>query len=155
MGFLSRFHNVYTKITPKFIQAIIHPFWIMIYEVPKSRLCSRMYVGWKRADFVNKTLDYVRHSSLELVAREIYDNNIKGAVAELGVYQGDFSKYINQIFPGKKLYLFDTFEGFSEKELQIDKSKRLDHPEDDFKNTSVNLVLNKMKYKENCIIRLV
>jgi len=157
MGFLARFHNVYTKVTPRFLQAIIRPFWRLFFITPKrlvnSRLCVKMLVGWKRANFVYKTLDYVRHSSLELVAKEIYENNIRGNVAELGVFQGDFAKYINQIFPDRKLYLFDTFEGFSENDLQTEKFNKLNHPESDFKNTSVNNVMRKMKYKENCIIK--
>jgi O-methyltransferase len=157
MGFLAKFHNVYTKKTPKFLQAMIRPFWRMLFIIPKglvnSRLCGKMLVSWKRVSFVYKTLDYVRHSSLELIAKEIYDNNIRGAVAELGVYQGHFAKYINQILPDKKLYLFDTFEGFNENDLQIEKSNGLNHPEYDFKNTNVNYVLKKMRYKENCIIK--
>jgi hypothetical protein len=35
-------------------------------------------------------MDYVRLSSLELCAAEIYDNNTVGSVAELGVFQGRF-----------------------------------------------------------------
>jgi O-methyltransferase len=157
MDFFSKFYNVYAKVTPKFLQAMIRPFWRIFFMLPQrlanSKLCAKMDVGWKRSDFVYKTFDYVRHSSLELVAREIYENNIRGNVAELGVYQGDFAKCINQIFPDKKLYLFDTFEGFTENDLQIEKSNALYHPEFDFKNTSISSVLNKMKHKENCIVK--
>ena len=113
-----------------------------------------MGVGWKRADFVHKGLDYVRHSSLELVAREIYENNVRGNTAELGVYQGDFAQYINQIFPDKKLYLFDTFEGFNSSEVQTDELLKKYVPgENAFKDTSITIVLNKMRHKENCVIK--
>lgn len=40
------------------------------------------------------------------------------AVAEGGVFQGDFAKVINQCFPKHKLYLFDTFEGFDERDTK-------------------------------------
>jgi O-methyltransferase len=157
MGFFSRFYDVYIKITPEFLRAIIRPFWQFFFISPQklanSRLCAKMSTGWKRAGFVYSTLDYVRHSSLELAAREIYENNIGGNAAELGVYQGDFAKCINQIFPDKKLYLFDTFEGFNESDLQTEKAGALYHPEFGFKNTSVNLVLSKMKHKGNCIVK--
>jgi hypothetical protein len=150
MGFFSRFYDVYTKITPKFLRAIIRPFGQIFFILPQklanSRLCAKMSVGWKRTDFVYSTLDYVKHSSLELAAREIYENNIGGNVAELGVYQGDFAKCINQIFPEKKLYLFDTFEGFNEIDLQTEKSNALYHSEFGFKNTSINFVLSKLIY---------
>lgn len=42
----------------------------------------------------------------------IYSNNISGCVAEVGVFQGEFASVINKNFPDRKLYLFDTFEGF-------------------------------------------
>jgi O-methyltransferase len=116
-----------------------------------------MCVSWKRADFIynNITNDFVRHSSLELVAREIYENKISGNVAELGVFQGLFAQYINQIFPDKKLYLFDTFEGFNENEIKIEKINNYYVPpeEDSFRRTSIDIVLSKMRYKENCIIK--
>lgn len=38
---------------------------------------------------------------------------IEGEMAEAGVRDGAFAKYINKYFPEKKLYLFDTFEGFN------------------------------------------
>ena len=66
-------------------------------------------------------LDYVKVGILELCAREIYSRKIEGSVAELGVYQGGFAKYINQAFPNKKLYLFDTFTGFDAKDISLEK----------------------------------
>jgi O-methyltransferase len=116
----------------------------------------KMRVQWKRAGFVyaNRTFDYVRYSSLELAAREIYENNIPGNVAELGVYRGDFAQYINQIFPDRKLYLFDTFEGFNLSDINIEKRNKYLFPDDeDFSDTNVSLVLRKMKFIDNCIIK--
>jgi O-methyltransferase len=90
--------------------------------------------------------DIIRSSSLELVSREIYSKGVIGNVAELGVYRGDFAKKINEAFPDKKLYLFDTFEGFSER----DKKPAKTH---DFSTTNENLVVNKMIYIQNCVIK--
>ena len=67
--------------------------------------------------------DYTRYKTLQLVSNEIYDNDIKGAVAEVGVYRGEFSKIINILFKDKKLYLFDTFEGFDINEVKHDLEK--------------------------------
>ncbi|MDR3334041.1 MAG: TylF/MycF family methyltransferase [Treponema sp.] len=61
-----------------------------------------------------KRIDHVRHSSLRLITEEIRERNIEGAVAELGVFKGDFAKRLNIAFPDRKLYLFDTFDGFDE-----------------------------------------
>lgn len=61
-------------------------------------------------------LDYIRLSSLELISHEINFKKVKGNVAELGVYKGKFARYINQYFPDRTLYLFDTFLGFDERD---------------------------------------
>jgi O-methyltransferase len=98
-------------------------------------------------------LDFVRYTTLELCANEIRENNIDGNVAELGVYKGEFAKRLNQLFPDKKLYLFDKFEGFDEKDINIEKQKSFSNGEQDFSDTSVELVLNKMKYRNNCIVK--
>ena len=141
----------------KILRAVLRPFWrifLKIRELVNSRLCLKMSVGWKRAGFVYKTLDYVRHSSLELVAREIYKNQVPGNVAELGVFQGEYAQYINQAFPDRKLYLFDTFESFAENDVKTEETNQNYVPDIDlFSRTSEKMVLSKMKYRENCIIK--
>jgi O-methyltransferase len=98
--------------------------------------------------------EYIRASSLELVAREIEGNSVPGAVAELGVYKGEFARLINRAFPKRKLYLFDTFEGFEESDLAEDRASNLSAPRfSEFKNTSVAAVLRKMDNQSLCIVR--
>lgn len=58
-----------------------------------------------------------RLAALYSASKEIYFHNVDGAIAECGVYRGDFAKYINRFMPDRKLYLFDTFEGFYEKHI--------------------------------------
>jgi O-methyltransferase len=105
-----------------------------------------------RQNFVFEN-EYVKTSSLELIANEIYDKNIVGSVAELGVYKGDFAKNINIAFPDRRLYLFDTFEGFDERDIKVEMRKGFSMGNQDFSETSVELVLSKMKHKKNCVIR--
>lgn len=62
--------------------------------------------------------DYVRVRSLEAISRRL--RNVSGSAAELGVYRGSFARCINALMPERKLYLFDTFEGFAEKEIPSD-----------------------------------
>jgi len=101
--------------------------------------------------------DYVRFKLLELLAEQIKESDVPGSVAELGVYQGNFSKYINALFPSRTLYLFDTFEGFDEKDEKFDvdaghvDSTMFDHV-DRFTNTSLELVLSKMVNRANCVV---
>lgn len=113
---------------------------------------------WSFHYFLNDKVyeeDFVRVRDFYLAVDEIKRKNIQGAVAELGVYKGEFAKYINASFPDRKMYLFDTFEGFEEHEA--DKEKNKGNCNDAFieavNNTSESLVLSKMKYKENVVIK--
>lgn len=110
------------------------------------------------ADSLKKHLfyrsDYVRLKTFELLVDEIKDGDIEGNVAELGVFTGDFAQLINMAFPNRKLYLFDTFEGFDSEELKREtEGELLRAMEDTFADTSVELVMEKMTYKENVIIK--
>lgn len=129
----------------RLIQKMMHIFGFSITY-------SMRYIGRKRA-IVFDNFDYVRTSSLELIAEEIYDKKLTGNVAELGVFRGDYSKKINEVFSDKKLYLFDTFNGFDDKDTVIEKSKGFSEGSQDFTNTSIQLVLNKMKFSDNCIVK--
>ncbi len=97
--------------------------------------------------------NYIRISNFELVVQEIRDKNLDGAVAELGVYQGEFAKYINQAFPDKLFYLFDTFEGFDKKDIVHEKENNYSSGSQDFKNTSIESVRSKMPYPDKCIFK--
>ena len=99
--------------------------------------------------------DYVRIKTFELVVEEINSRDIEGAVAEVGVFRGEFARFINSAFSNRKLYLFDTFEGFNEEESL--KEKDNGHTTEAFieayKNTNINTVMQKMKFPHNVIIK--
>lgn len=133
------------------------------YFVSEVGLCEMRYLGRKRKinfiehmDYIDNQLDFVRVSSLEMISQKIYEENITGNVAELGVYRGDFSSIINELFYDRKLYLFDTFEGFTEEDVKYDKANAYVSgtwiKEGHLSDTTEEIVINKMKYKENCII---
>ncbi len=54
--------------------------------------------------------DYVRLKTLEAICLRL--DAVPGAAAELGVYRGGFARWINRLLPERRLYLFDSFEGF-------------------------------------------
>ncbi|GMO25548.1 MAG: hypothetical protein Ta2B_05180 [Termitinemataceae bacterium] len=98
--------------------------------------------------------DIVRYATLKLAANEINKKNVRGCTAELGVYKGDFAKMINAFFPNRKLYLFDTFEGFDKRD--VEKEIEIGHKgafEKDFTNKDIELVLRKMPERKNCIVK--
>lgn len=95
-----------------------------------------------------------RRDCLQRISVIFKEKNVQGAVAELGVYRGDFAKVINGIFPDRKLYLFDTFEGFPDSDLNYEMENGLLINEiGRLSNTSVDYVLGKMPHRENCIVR--
>jgi O-methyltransferase len=98
-------------------------------------------------------LDYVRVATLELLRDEIMTHNVAGDVAELGVYKGGFAKYINKIFNDRRLFLFDTFEGFDERDIQREKELREGYKHQDFTGTSADDVLKQMSFPGQCVIR--
>lgn len=99
-----------------------------------------------------ENVDLQRAFALFSAAREIKSNNVAGNVAELGVYKGDFARMINFLFPDKKLYLFDTFEGFNAADLSVERMNNFSATSSFFNDTSVQLVISKMPYKDNCEI---
>jgi len=97
--------------------------------------------------------DYFRISTLELMANQINQRNIKGNCAELGVYRGIFASKINEYFSDRKLYLFDTFEGFDSKEMLREKTKGNITEVFDFTKTTIEKVISIMPHPNNCIIK--
>jgi len=93
-------------------------------------------------------------------ANYVYRNNISGNVAECGVYRGEFARCINECFHDRKLYLFDTFDGFDKRDIDIEVGLNEDSFVNSrynkvglFQTTSIELVMNKMLHKHNVIIK--
>ena len=86
--------------------------------------------------------------SLSLLSKEW---NEGGDIAEAGVFEGDFARYINLYFPKRTLHLFDTFEGFSKKDIEKEQSFS-SAKIGDYSNVSVEMVLKKMPYPEKVVI---
>lgn len=64
--------------------------------------------------------DSVRRDMLILLLRTLTERNVAGALAELGVYQGLTAKLIHYYAPERRLYLFDTFAGFTARGAQAE-----------------------------------
>lgn len=145
---------------------ILYKKFILAYEMQAKRYfpVQENAYDWtnkdsalKSTEFLNKEYwaDYFRYRSFELVVNEINRCNVKGNVAELGVFRGKFSKLINAKFPDRTLYLFDTFGSFDSDEFRREtKAGRCEESFFEvFKNTSEELVLDIMPFPERCIIR--
>lgn len=99
--------------------------------------------------------DYVRIKVFELVVKEIRKKNVAGAVAEVGVFRGEFAQYINYAFPDRRCYLFDTFEGFDiEEALKEMKSGNCTNAfVQAYKDTDISIVLKKMKNIKQIVVK--
>lgn len=80
--------------------------------------------------------------------------NISGACAEVGVFQGDTAKIINKAFADRKLYLFDTFSGFDARDVESERQNGFSEAKTgDYHDTSVERVLQKMEFPDQCVIK--
>ena len=89
--------------------------------------------------------DYVRLATLELLCRRLAE--VPGAAAELGVYRGFFARCINLLLPERRLYLFDSFEGFAEA-AEASEAFQAAH-----RNTAADKVLSIMPHPENVTVK--
>lgn len=92
---------------------------------------------------------------------EIAKVNVAGAVAEVGVFRGAFAAEINRCFADRTLYLYDTFEGFDDRDIEMEAAlsedinalRRWRDSMGNFEFTSADYVLSQMPYPTQCQIR--
>ncbi len=101
-----------------------------------------------------------RVSWLRSFANYAKEEKLSGSVAECGVCMGEFSYFINKYFSDRMLYLFDTFSGFDDRDLQIEcsqgheeflKSKYND--KELFSAGNEKVTLSRMLHPEKCVLR--
>ncbi|MGN1083373.1 MAG: nucleoside-diphosphate sugar epimerase/dehydratase, partial [Lachnospiraceae bacterium] len=99
---------------------------------------------------------------LEDYAEYCYLHGMDGACAEVGVCRGDFAAEINRVFSDKKLYLYDTFEGFDTRDLVVEQRMNQNYSAINqwvndgsmaFTDTSVEIVRNRLPFPEQVVIR--
>ena len=99
--------------------------------------------------------DYFRFRTFELVADNIRRRAGTGnAVAELGVFKGHFASLINEHFKDRKIYLFDTFDGFDDGEASVELQKeRCDEWFIQYhKDTSVQMALANLPFPQQAVV---
>lgn len=99
--------------------------------------------------------DYVRLRVFELLCREIKSREVEGSIAELGVFRGAFTYFLNRELAGRKCYLFDTFEGFdaSEAKREVDRGILSTAEINSFQNTNIDIVMQQLEHKDCVEIR--
>jgi O-methyltransferase len=62
--------------------------------------------------------DPARYASLALACTTLEQEGIAGEFAEVGVYRGATSRFLAACAPGRTLHLFDTFQGFAQRDRE-------------------------------------
>jgi len=112
-------------VMPIDLAVSLQPDVIVIASTDPEKSHALQYMAI-RAGFLNDILFIsdlaaqlsVRGAALRRLTRRLNSLGIEGSVAELGCYQGDLSWQLNALMPGRKLYLFDTFDGFDNRDLE-------------------------------------
>lgn len=90
---------------------------------------------------------------LQNLSEDFQEENIRGACAEVGVFRGESACKINKFFPNSNLHLYDTFEGFAERDMGYEHAVgRKDVATGQFSDTSIEIVMEGMEYPERVII---
>jgi O-methyltransferase len=92
--------------------------------------------------------DYTRFALVGVALERLRSEKISGHLAEVGVYRGELSRFIHRVDPDRRLYLFDTFEGFPSQDLED--QGRIDTR---FQDTSVDQVLRTIGDSTNVVIK--
>lgn len=101
----------------------------------------------RTCSLIQRYRDNVRYSALALALNRIEVDSIPGAIAEIGVFRGATSAFLRRASkPSRRLYLFDTFEGFPESDLEGRSDLR-------FRSTCVDAVLKRVGDTNNVEIR--
>jgi O-methyltransferase len=134
---------------------IIKRFWIALHwfsSLLHVYLTRSLVYDAGNSNSITPGHDYVRIKTVELCRRVLVAEKIEGDIAELGVYKGNFASVMNELFPDRILYLFDSFDGFDVHDFAFDASMKYVQNKQDFSDTSIEQVLKKMPHREKCVV---
>ncbi len=94
--------------------------------------------------------DKVRFYTFWLQIERLKKESIIGSFAEVGVYKGETARMIHEIDPSRNFHLFDTFEGFDQKDILHEDSSNPWHSID-FSDTGVEIVMKFIDGNNNII----
>ena len=165
MGYLDNDPSLYSRehnppvFTPEMAIGKMDFDVIVIGSYPGMRPITKQLLdlGVEQGKIITKyvsTQVEARILFLDRLGEMLYEKGIDGSVAEGGVFQGDFAKEINRVFPDRKLYLFDTFSGFDARDVSMELEKGFSNSEAGrLSATNENAVLKILPHPELCAIR--
>lgn len=140
-----------------------------IYQDEVKGTLDTLGVNDERIVYLFEDLEYMdwfadqRTRFIDGFARWVNENNIKGSVAECGVNKGDSARFINRAFKDRQLFLFDTFDGFTDEDLCAEdelnnplwRRERFDScsSREIYRNISIEYILSRMPYRDRVIVK--
>ena len=107
----------------------------------------------RRLSFLSRTYpDKVRFFAWWLQVERLKREKVPGAFAEVGVYKGESARVLHHMDPGRQLHLFDTFEGFTKRDLKVETGEAATYTSRHFADTHARDVLKKIDGNGNIII---
>lgn len=88
--------------------------------------------------------DHDRFFNFWFQVERLKHRNIPGAMAELGVYKGETANILHLMDSERDFHLFDTFEGFQQKDLDNETGKAATYTTHNFADTSIERVKRKL-----------
>jgi len=146
--FIKESHNIVISIMDERVRPEIYHTLIKM-GIDKNRICFCNYnEGDHRVTFMRDFACFT------------YQQRIEGSVAECGVFRGDFAARLNRQFYDRQLFLFDTFEGLSEQDIEYERKANDAHFMNGAYNqvgylseTSIEHVMEKMPFPDNIRIK--
>ncbi len=83
---------------------------------------AQLQAVWGRGMEANNHGDITRLYFLQATVRQLQAQGVTGAFAELGVYKGNSAKVLHTLAPERQLYLFDTFGGFDDADVDAEEA---------------------------------
>lgn len=146
--------DVVNKLSPLLYKAMQHNQYKMVKMNETDPFDENRLVGNGKYAKLEYMSDYFRFRTFELVAEEIKERHIEGELAEFGVFRGVFASLISEKLSERKIFLFDTFEGFEADEAK--KEAESGHSDEEFEyahtRTSVDIALDNMPYPKQCVV---
>jgi O-methyltransferase len=90
--------------------------------------------------------DYFRYATMGLAVQRVLDEKVEGSFAEVGVWRGETSAFLHRMAPQRRLNLFDTFEGFPDRDLPPGEEDTR------FRDTGVEAVRARVNHSANVVL---
>jgi len=125
-----------------FIYRYFETFWsYKVYKPYKwEDAVKNKRVSKKLKSLERSYYDKIRFYNIWFQIERLKKENINGDFAELGVHKGETAKLIYEMDPTRNLHLFDTFQGFNEKDLQQENKQGGKYTTKEFSDTDLETV---------------